>query len=421
MRERRLHNVENTHRQACMEQSEALGQLIVVTSSSSRAPAAESLHLVDAYDHQWNSYIDLVPHCLFHRAEYHRVQEEFGHGRACLAVYRGAGKFVAWPYLQHDIVNSAEITGMQYRDVSSVYGYSGPLAFNCAGDPEFLERAWAAIVDNWRRHDVVTVFTRFHPLLGNHDWLRYCTSGAEGAEGRVRVWQAGQTVAIDLSRSPDETLAGYSRAVRQYLRRCQAHGYSTRVDTDCSHLEAFLKIYHETMSRNHAAAFYSFPIEYLEALRREAGQHASLMLTMQGDEIAAAGIVLEYGGIADLHLMGTDSRFLHLSPSKLLVHDIQIWARERGNRYLHLGGGRGSRTDDTLFRFKKEFSRDIHPFYVGRWVLNRQAYDAMNSERRRQCAGLQDRELDPSYFPAYRASVLKQTVAAQRSTNFTQE
>jgi hypothetical protein len=104
-----------------------------------------------------------------------------------------------------------------------------------------------------------------------------------------------------------------------------------------------------------------------------------------------------------VHLLATDNGFGNLSPSKLIIHESQKWARERGNRLLHLGGGRGSRNDDSLFQFKALFSGLSYPFFTGRWILNQEAYDFLTLERNKRHERRLTWEAASSYFPAYRA------------------
>jgi hypothetical protein len=107
-----------------------------------------------------------------------------------------------------------------------------------------------------------------------------------------------------------------------------------------------------------------------------------------------------------VHLAASHDRSDALSPNKSLFHAAQIFARSRGNRFLHIGGGRGSRDDDPLFRFKAQFSSTHLPFYTGRWVLNTEAYDSLAAERRRQAGLHGDSYLAPTYFPIYRAPLI---------------
>ena len=67
------------------------------------------------------------------------------------------------------------------------------------------------------------------------------------------------------------------------------------------------------------------------------------------------------------------SHFLKLAPTKLLLHSVRGWAKDRGNRLFHLGGGVGGRYD-SLFLFKSGFTRHRKLFHTSRFVLNQNLY-----------------------------------------------
>jgi Acetyltransferase (GNAT) domain len=373
-----------------------------------------SAQLVGACSPEWDEYLTRVPHDFFQTAKYHAFSAA-GHGEAWLLIYGNRDKFVAWPYLLQPI-NTLGGLGVRFQDVTSVYGYSGPIVHNCTEDRAFLGAAWEAFLEAWRAQTVVSVFTRFHPILGNQAWLRPERTNL-GVLGHT--YKEGKTVAIDLSKSSEEIWADYQRKLRQHLRRAEREqAFTTLHDPEWEHLDEFIAMYYETLQRNNAAPFYFFSRDYFVALKETLGPHGSLFLCMCDDTIGAAILLIEYGEIASVHLAASHDRSSALSPNKWLFHMAQIFARNRGNKFFHIGGGRGSRDDDPLFRFKALFSSTYLPFYTGRWVLDVEAYDFLASERRRQ-AGLQgDSYLAPTYFPIYRAPLINAPAPKPSNSSF---
>jgi sugar O-acyltransferase (sialic acid O-acetyltransferase NeuD family) len=363
----------------------------------------ESLALIPSNNPEWSAYTSRAVHDFFHTAEYHRVAESFGRGAASLAVYGTPEKFVAWPYILQDIEGFERSSAGEYRDVTSVYGYTGPLIRGCENDEGFLADAWSTLVEAWRSQSVVSVFTRLHPLLGNHRWLHYLRNDCETPQLLDEGCGEGKTVAIDLQKSPDEIWASYKRQLRQALRRLMSLPLETAPDPEWNYFDDFLRLYYSTMKRNSSASFYIFPSRQLKELRNALGSHGSLMVTKFEGQVVAAALLVEYDEIVNVHLLATDDRFTQLSPSKLLVHEAQLWARARGNRFLHLGGGRGSRSDDSLFRFKSLFSEVCYPFFTCRWILDRGTYNALTAERQKFATKLRVGTMSKNHFPAYRA------------------
>ena len=366
----------------------------------------KSLRLIPSGDPEWNTYLSRVPHDFFHRAEFHQVTENCACGKAWLAVFGNCDKFVAWPYLLQEIVGCERQAPDNLRDVTSIYGYTGPLALGCDSDEAFLLSAWHAMLDAWAFQCVVSVFTRFHPVLANHHWVPYLRNDESSGKCVRESLAEGKTVGIDLQRLPEEIWDGYKRQLRQALRRLFGLDICVTIDPEWRDLDQFVRIYYSTMKRNRAGSSYLFPGQYFRELKEALGEHGCLVVARSGDEMVSAALLIEYARIVTVHLLATDPRFVELSPSKLVLHEAQAWARARGNRVLHMGGGRGSRTDDSLFRFKCLFSNSAYPFYTGRWILNREAYDTLASERRTHAERLRF-TVAKGYFPAYRAPLCR--------------
>ena len=351
----------------------------------------DCLRLITVAEPSWDRWLGLTDHDIYHGAAYHRIAEQNDEGRAFLAVFGTSSRFLAWPYLLRAVPDSARHAGR--TDVTSVYGYAGPLALGMRGDPAFGTRAWAAVRLNWLRQGAVTAFTRFHPLLSNQRWL-----GDDPG-----VFELAPTVSIDLT-TPDETaVRRYPRVLRQEIAAARRRGLQTERDPGWDDLPDFVAMYNLTMRRAGAAGAYSFPASYFERLRDELADRASLFTTRLADRVAAAGIFLEHGGVLHAHLVGSDPALRGLSPLKVLLDDVSSWGHSRGSRVLHLGGGRGGQAD-SLLEFKGRFSPERHPFSVGRWVLDETAYRRLSAESQ-EAALRSGSDRDRHFFPAYRAPV----------------
>ena len=90
--------------------------------------------------------------------------------------------------------------------------------------------------------------------------------------------------------------------------------------------------------------------------------------------MAAAGLFVETRGIVQYHLSGTDDAFRDVQPTKLMLHFVRAWARDRGNHVFHLGGGVGG-DDDSLLWFKTGFAPAGHSFATLRIVLDEAEYE----------------------------------------------
>lgn len=108
-----------------------------------------------------------------------------------------------------------------------------------------------------------------------------------------------------------------------------------------------------------------------------------------------AGIFTCCHDIVQYHLGGTKDKGLALSPARLMFDTVRLWATDLGYKTFHLGGGVGGHKD-SLYQFKKGFSKTEHSFYLWKWVIDSQSYDHL----------CQTKNLDPTasdFFPAYRS------------------
>ncbi len=144
-----------------------------------------------------------------------------------------------------------------------------------------------------------------------------------------------------------------------------------------------------------------FTADYVRRLNIALAPHVHLFVTRLHGRLAAAGIFVEYGGMVQAHLAGSSEALKALSPLKVLLDDVRRWAHARGNRVLHLGGGRAAR-DDSLLAFKGRFSNRRHQFHVGRWILDPKAYALLCAQRLHWQHGDGIGEAD-DFFPRYRS------------------
>ncbi|MHB8458850.1 MAG: GNAT family N-acetyltransferase [Candidatus Limnocylindrales bacterium] len=358
--------------------------------------------LISTGDADWQATLRRAPHDVYHTAGYHQFAELSGEGRAHLAVVSDGPRGVAWPYLLRPVAVPGDLATSTARDVTSVYGYPGPVAWGCAPGDAFLVRAWREIVQVWRTQGAVSAFTRFHPVLENAALLPDDAWRLAADDHDEHLVAGGQTVSIDCTLDDESASAGYAPNLRRAISAARRDGLTSTHDDDWAGFTDFVRLYRDTMRRNGADAYYLFEIGDFLALRRAIGEHLHLFVTTAGHAIIAAGLFTEYGGIVQAHLVGTDEAQLRHSPYKLLVDDVRRWAHVRGDPVFHLGGGRGGR-DDNLMLFKTRFSDRRHRFYTGRWILNRATYGELVVAR---WPRKRERALRANgFFPAYREPV----------------
>ena len=280
-----------------------------------------------------------------------------------------------------------------WADATSPRGYPGPIAGpgDAATTDCFPERAIIALIETLREERIVSVYLRLHPLLSPPlDILRQVG----------RIIEHGDSVSIDLSRSHDEMWAETRATHRRHINRGRRLGYRARMDESWGRFDDFVAAYGASMDRLDAAPHWRLGADYFMDLRAALGEHLHLCVVELGDELAAAALIGEIDGLVEYHLAGTAPAHVDASPSKVLIDFVRRWAKERGDRVLHLAGS--LRRDDPLIYFKLGFSPLLHPVSSMRLIAMPDAYRHL-SQRRDRLAGTEPADdAGDDFFPAYR-------------------
>jgi hypothetical protein len=335
--------------------------------------------LISPSDPAWVALVATVEHDFYHLPAYVEVSARQDGGTPAALHVEDAGRELLVPIVIRPIEGSGDV------DATSPYGYPGSLS-SASPDGGFETEALMAGIDELRAQGLVSLFIRLHPLLN--------PSPPEGAGSLV---QHGNTVTVDLSLTPEELWSQTRRNHRQQIRQARSAGYVPTVDAGLARIEDFKRLYRTTMEQRAASDYYFFDDDYFDDLQRALGASLGLAYVELDDAIVAAALFVRTGGIVQMHLTGHDPEHSRSQPMKLLFDHVRTWAREQGERWLHLGGGRGG-NDDSLFHFKAGFSPLQQPFFTRRIVIQPERYDVLVSKR--------STDLDPddpsAHFPLYR-------------------
>lgn len=249
------------------------------------------------------------------------------------------------------------IVGSNFFDIESPYGYGGPLA--TTNDSGFLERAWSSYNEWCKSRGVLAEFIRFHPLAKN--WISY----------PGKVWLNRETVWIDLC-SPSGI--GYEQRVRTAVKKA-AQKVNIEIGETQIELSSFRRLYDSLMREIGASSFYLFPESYFESFKM--WQDTFLAVARSNNEIVAASLFMTGGSNIEYHLSAANTQGKRLSASNLLLHEVSEFARSRGLKKFHLGGGTDQSPDNRLLFFKAGFSPLRGQFHVGGRVINQPGYDAL--------------------------------------------
>ena len=79
----------------------------------------------------WDDRLAVARRDIYHLAGYHAYAEGSGEGEPMLITVGDRERGLAWPYLLRRIDAMEGLAGTDATDVTSVYGYPGPIAWGC--------------------------------------------------------------------------------------------------------------------------------------------------------------------------------------------------------------------------------------------------------------------------------------------------
>ncbi len=307
-------------------------------------------------------------------------------GRLLAALLEVDGASVLYPFVLRPI------DGSHLKDITSPYGYGGPLFWG-TDDASGLSALFWERFDEWaRENDVVSEFIRFSLF---DDVLPY--------PGVTRP--RNSNVVSTLPATADELWAGVHKKVRQGVRRAQRIGVETEVDTRCERIDDFIRIYHATMARRESDHWYRFDESFFADLLSALGEAAVIVFALHAGRPVAANLMLLGADTVYAFLGGTDEDAFSLRPTELMeVHSME-WARQQGYARYVLGGGVSP--GDGLERYKQRFAPNGGvPFHTGERVLDPDGFDELVRTRRRAFAAVSARWDEASrFFPLYRQPI----------------
>ena len=319
-----------------------------------------------AFTEIWNQYLDLIPaehQDLYFREEYVRLYET-GKEKACCFVYQDGDSIMLFPFLRREF----QFKGNTYYDFETAYGYGGPIS-NDHSDT-FMTAALEAMSEKASSENFVCGFVRFHPLLENWDYF----------DKVGRLIMDRKTIAIDLSDGIEATWMNEIHTKnRNVIKKGEKNGLEFIVDEDFYYLTEFEDLYNSTMDKLEADGFYYFDPSYYDQLKNTI-QNRFLGIVKHEGKVVAGAIFFYQLPYGHYHLAGSDKSALKLSPNNYLLWAAAKELTRRGVKHFHLGGGTDGSEENSLYQYKRKFSKHEYQFALGKMIFNPSLYEDICAE-----------------------------------------
>ena len=347
-------------------------------------------NLIIRRESEWNAYIErALAYDIYHTWYYHTLNKE---GEPLLFVFEEEGLFIALPLIKR------EISGTSFFDLTSVYGYCGPLSNKDLSVLSSLtnQNFKTAFINFMHEEHCICIFSRLHPFL-NQQYLLENIGGLK---------ENGKTIYMDLTIPLEQQKKKYEKRLFRQIKKLRQSGYLIKEADSQKEIKMFTDMYWKNMDRLNASANYYYDEQYFTNLLNSTTLQAKLILIYNGPELICGAIILLSHDIIRNHLSATASNYLKESPSKLMTDEISMIGRRMGKKIFHLGGGVGGK-EDNLFKFKSHFSDLLLNDTLWCYIDNKEVYNALVTGH------VCEQDLHSEFFPLYRKSFNKEIIANQ--------
>ena len=324
-------------------------------------------------------------HDIYFEHNYGKLYEQIEKGIALVFNYKSDYGEIKHLFIKRKIpmANNGEV----YYDLITPYGYGGPVIINykTGNKQELLEGFHKKFKEYCLQNNIVSEFVRFHPIISNH----------KDFKNIYNPIYVRNTVATKVEPDEDPFEKEFSKSARKTIRRAFREGVTYKITKSPNDIKSFLEIYYSTMNRKEASDYYYFDPNYFEKCLKYFKENVLLIEVIYDNKTVAMAFYFVYNKVIHAHLSGTLTEYLNLSPAYIIKYATAEWAKDNNIKLIHYGGGVSNSSDDSLYKFKKKFTRETeYKFYVAKKVWNEKVYKELS-------ANMENRG-NVDFFPAYR-------------------
>lgn len=320
---------------------------------------------------------------LYFDSNYGKLYEKVENGKAKIFKFENENGKITNQFIIREIPEKIE--NITYYDLVTPYGYGGPVIENLTGDKEKLLQEFENEFSKYcLENNIVSEFVRFHPIIKNYEDF-----------GKMYNSIYMRKTLITKLDEEDPIKNQFTKSCRKNIRQALNKGITFKVIKSPDNLSNFKEIYYSTMDRNNATDYYYFDDEYFNEILKNFKENVVYVEAIYQNKIIAAGLYFAFNDIIHIHLSGTLSEYLYLSPAYILRYAITLWGIENGYKLIHHGGGTSNSEENGLYLFKRNFAKlyDVD-FYIGKKIWNEEIYNKLCS--------IKNIDKAETFFPAYR-------------------
>ncbi len=294
---------------------------------------------------EYNFDLDVYYNSGFLEVDAHMQKGEF----EIFSVKKNEHLFI-YPYIKLSLI---KFGFAEYYDLTSPYGYCGPYC----SDAHLFDISEQLFVEYAKQNKYATEFVRYHFLYSST--LKFSKN--------IQNVQNRSMLVLNLQKNWDDIWKNeMSVGNRNITRKLEKEGYRVETYNDTFYLQEFIEMYNATMKHSNAEDFYYFENDFYYNLFDKLKEKIVLVRVCKGDVTYCSALFFKCGNIFTYYLSARNLNYKNIPASNLLLTNMAKLGNEKGYHYFNMGGGRTNTVDDSLFKFKNNFCKEITLFYIGK-------------------------------------------------------
>lgn len=322
---------------------------------------------------EWGKFLEKLPTIykdVYFTPEYYSLYEAYGDGEAYCFVFEKDGEIALYPFLKNPITSLGYELDKEYYDIQGAYGYNGLVA--STNDVSFIAEYWKEFDTYCQENDIIAEFMRFHPLMKNHKL----------GEGYFRLIHDRNTVYLDLTQTEEEIFNGFEKSTRKHIQKAEQSIEIRPAENTEENVEIFYRIYRENMEHVNSIPYLFFNLQHFRNMFQQ--DNIEFFIAYQDDTPIAC-----YSGLVSKEYYGNYLRASLTDYNKTGVNTLMYWsmiksAKAHGCHYVHFGGGTSGDPENSLLKYKMNFSKTLSEFWIGKKIHNQTIYDQVVEQWRKK-------------------------------------
>jgi len=189
---------------------------------------------------------------------------------------------------------------------------------------------------------------------------------------------------VYLALNDNDVFNVYDKQIKKKLRRSEREGIKIRIGNTKHDIYDFMNIYYNTMDYLKANDYYYFSESYFLNFNNYMDDMSRLMVAEIDGKIIGGMLYMLKGIYASNHLSAADVSLRNTGVNVIIQHFVILDSIKENCKFIHLGGGRTSNPDDSLLRFKANFSNYMVDFKIGKKIYLPNIYENIIVQSKRK-------------------------------------